>query len=280
MKRIALCLTAVAVWTLPPAARSESSSPQPAGGLVPLTAAHAHNDYAHPRPLLDALDCGFCSIESDIWLVDGKLMVAHARKEIRPERTLESLYLQPLRERARLNGGRVYPGGPTILLLIDFKTEAAPTYAELRTVLQRYADILTSVEDGQVTQRAVTAIISGDAPWKELPADSPRYAMLDGRARHLGSGLPAHLVPLISENWKKLFKWQGDGPMDQAECAKLRDFVSKAHQAGRKVRFWATPDKPAVWKELRAAEVDLLSVDDLAGARKFLLEQAQPAGAR
>jgi len=84
-------------------------------------------------------------------------------------------------------------------------------------------------------------------------------------------------VPLISENWKKLFKWQGAGPMDQAERAKLRDFVSKAHQAGRKVRFWATPDKPAVWKELRAAEVDLLSVDDLAGARKFLLEQAQPA---
>ena len=63
----------------------------------PLDHAHAHNDYVHARPLLDALDRGYGSVEADIYLVDGALLVAHARDSVRADRTLESLYLAPLR---------------------------------------------------------------------------------------------------------------------------------------------------------------------------------------
>lgn len=41
--------------------------------VTPLPRAHAHNDYEHARPLLDALDHGFTSVEADVWLVDGEL---------------------------------------------------------------------------------------------------------------------------------------------------------------------------------------------------------------
>ena len=78
----------------------------------PLIHAHAHNDYEHQHPLLDALDQGFCSVEADIYLVEGQLLVAHNRKDVKPERTLQALYLDPLRERAKRNGGRIYPNGP------------------------------------------------------------------------------------------------------------------------------------------------------------------------
>src|SRR5262249_25438078 len=105
--------------------------------VVPLPQAHAHNDYAHKRPLLDALEQGFCSVEADIFLEKGRLLVGHDRKDLRPERTLEKLYLDPLRERARANRGRVYPGGPTVYLLIDVKTGAKRTYAALAKVLTR-----------------------------------------------------------------------------------------------------------------------------------------------
>lgn len=37
----------------------------------PLAQAHAHNDYEHTRPLHDALDHSFTSVEADVWLVDG-----------------------------------------------------------------------------------------------------------------------------------------------------------------------------------------------------------------
>src|SRR5205807_5564118 len=104
------------------------SSPCFGAEPAPLIHTHAHNDYEHKRPLFDALDNGFCSVEADVFLVDGELLVAHTRKEVKPERTLEKLYLDPLRKRIKANGGKVYPGGPTIFLLIDVKTEAKPTY--------------------------------------------------------------------------------------------------------------------------------------------------------
>ena len=64
--------------------------------------------------------------------------------------------------------------------------------------------------------------------------------------------------------------------MPDAERAKLRRIVREAHKKGRRVRFWATPDRPspartAVWSELLAAGVDLVGTDDLDGLKTFLL---------
>src|SRR5580698_9582247 len=96
--------------------------------VVPLTRAHAHNDYEHKHPLTDALAEGFCSVEADINLVDGKLLVAHSRAAVKPNRTLQSLYLDPLRERVKQYHGRVYPDGPPVWLLIDFKNSPKEMY--------------------------------------------------------------------------------------------------------------------------------------------------------
>src|SRR3954464_3440838 len=93
-----------------------------------LTRAHAHNDYEHARPLFDALDQGFCSVEADIYLVEGQLLVSHDRNKVRSERTLQALYLEPLRQRVQQNGGRLYKDGPPAILLIDVKADAEATY--------------------------------------------------------------------------------------------------------------------------------------------------------
>src|SRR4051812_49632410 len=92
-------------------------------GPVPLVHAHAHNDYEHPRPLLDALDRGFRSVEADMWLSKDALLVAHTPLGLKPERTLQRLYLDPLRERVKANGA-VYKNGPAFYLLVDVKTDA------------------------------------------------------------------------------------------------------------------------------------------------------------
>ena len=74
----------------------------------PLLRAHSHNDYHHKHPLFDALDSGFCSVEADVFLKDAVLLVGHSRFELKKERTLEALYLVPLAERVKNNGGSVY----------------------------------------------------------------------------------------------------------------------------------------------------------------------------
>ena len=60
-----------------------------------------------------------------------------------------------------------------------------------------------------------------------------RYAGYDGRAPDVNSDVPAGLMPWVSDNWTKLFKWRGDGPMPAAERAKLQEFVTAAHKHGR-----------------------------------------------
>jgi hypothetical protein len=79
-------------------------------------------------------------------------------------------------------------------------------------------------------------------------------------------------MPWISDRWTAHFHWQGKGSMPPEESAKLRQFVQKAHQHGRLVRFWATPELPAVWRELRSAGVDLINTDKLAELQRFLLD--------
>ncbi|MFO0811320.1 MAG: phosphatidylinositol-specific phospholipase C/glycerophosphodiester phosphodiesterase family protein [Gemmataceae bacterium] len=238
---------------------------------TPLKQAHAHNDYEHKRPLFDALDQGFCSVEADIFLKDGKLLVAHNASDLKPDRTLEALYLDPLRARVKANGGKVHPGSDVFWLLIDVKTEAKATCAAMHDTLARYADLFSVVRDGKFDRKAVTAVVSGNRDRDRLAALPVRYAGLDGRPADLASDAPAHLVPWISDSWGTHFKWKGTGPMPDAEKAKLREMVAKAHKGGRLLRFWGTPDTPAVWAAERDAGVDLINTDKLPELRAFLL---------
>ncbi len=238
--------------------------------VEPLENAHAHNDYWHTRPLHDALDHGFISVEADIFLVDGTLLVGHEQDELKPERTLESLYLAPLARRVRLNGGRVYPDGQRFFLLVDIKSDAEETYKHLQKALANHADMLNVSDGDKVRQGAVTVLISGNRPRIEPTETGRRRAGLDGRLSDLDSKVPAHVMPMISDKWSSHFTWNGDGPMPVAERAKLKEIVKKAHAACRVVRFWATPENESVWRELQAAGVDLVGTDQLERLATFL----------
>lgn len=236
----------------------------------PLPNAHAHNDYEHERPLLDALDHGFCSVEADIYLVDGELLVAHDREDVKPERTLKALYLDPLLERVKAHGGVVHPGAERFILLIDIKSDGAAVYAVLREELKQYAEILTSFTPVSTQKNAVTVILSGDCPRDVLAAEPQRYAAADGRTKDLETDINPNLVPLISDSWAGTFRYNRSGPMPEDIREELREHVKKAHAKGCLVRFWAVPHREDFWEEFVAAGVDLINVDDLARLRRFL----------
>ncbi|MER6955832.1 phosphatidylinositol-specific phospholipase C/glycerophosphodiester phosphodiesterase family protein [Streptomyces sp. NPDC000618] len=245
-------------------------------GARPLWRAHAHNDYEHPRPLFDALDHRFGSVEADIFLVDGELLIAHSADQLDPTRTLESLYLAPLAARVKANHGSVYRGyRKPLQLLIDIKTEGSSTYLELDRRLRRYKGLFTTYAHGRVHTGAVTAVISGDrAARAPMAAQTVRRAFYDGRLVDLGAS-EASFASLISDNWTLNFTWLGVGAFPEAERQKLRSIVAAAHARGQQVRFWATPDlagpaRDALWAELLAADVDYLNTDDLTGLEAFL----------
>jgi hypothetical protein len=238
--------------------------------VKPLPQAHAHNDYEHMRPLLDALDHGFCSVEADIWLTPDGLLIGHDRKDLKAGRTLESLYLEPLRERIKANGGRVFKDGPQFFLLIDVKTEAEATYAALDKVLAQYADILTMTLWGGIEPKTVTVILSGNRASDAIAKQPVRYLGIDGRPENLDANPSAELYPWVSGNWTLFFKWNGKGPMPADEKAKLNEMVKRAHEQGRKIRFWSTAENETMWKELLDAGVDYINTDKLDELQRFL----------
>ncbi|MBI3414447.1 MAG: hypothetical protein HY043_03860 [Verrucomicrobia bacterium] len=253
---------------------AESHSP------TPLPQAHSHNDYEQKRPLFDALAHGFCHIEADVHLVDGKLLVAHDRSQVQSGKTLQALYLDPLREQVRKNGGRVYRDGPPVTLLIDVKSEAEPTYTALLTVLKDYRELLTSFQKSKTEIRAITAIISGNRAREAMAAESSRIAAYDGRLEDLDAPDSVGFIPWISSDWSSVSRWRGTGEFPDQDKRKLREIVAKAHAHGRQVRFWGTPDKPVVWRELLDAGVDILIADDLPVLKDFLLGQQKAAPAK
>ncbi|RPI26917.1 MAG: hypothetical protein EHM61_10255 [Acidobacteria bacterium] len=239
----------------------------------PLAKAHSHNDYQHARPLLDALEEGFCSVEADIFLVNGQLLVAHDEDEINPERTLEALYLEPLKSRVKQNGGTVHTSVCPFTLMIDVKSAAEPTWKALAKVLERYRDMLTAFEETKVKSGAVTVLVSGNRAASLMMKHKVRYAGLDGRIADVDLGLTPTLMPLLSDNWTRYFTWSGKGRIQPKEHAQLKAMVEKAHAAGYLIRFWASPDDPAGWSLLREAGVDMINTDNLKGLSRFLREE-------
>lgn len=253
-------------------------APIRAGAQSPLDHAHAHNDYEHARPLLDALDRGYGSVEADVHLVDGALLVAHERDSVRADRTLESLYLAPLRAWVRAHGGSVYAGRPPLTLLVDVKSHAESTWAALEPLLRRYDDLITSWHGDSMTTRPVVAVISGERPLDTLPAQRDRWAGLDGRLGDLDSvhGPPAAAMPLVSDDWKEITRWRGRGAPPKAVRRRVAMIAAKAHAQGRRLRFWNTPDRPVVWRLLVRSGVDLIGADDLDALRAFLSDSSAP----
>lgn len=243
-------------------------SPPLAAQVVPLPNAHAHNDYEHPRPLLDALSHGFTSIEADIFLLKNELYVSHNRPiSFKNVKTMESLYLQPLDSIVKANNGRVYPGyNGEFYLMLDFKAKGYETYQKLQEVLQNYLHLLAVPPH----HGPVTLFISGERPYTEILNGSGSLAGLDGRPNDLQRGIPREKMPVVSTSFKSLGYWNGNGEIPMDIRIKIRQMAESAHEEGKKFRLWAIPDNPEAWQVMLDSGVDLINTDQLEKLKDFL----------
>ncbi len=239
--------------------------------VIPLPNAHAHNDYEHERPLLDALSHGFTSVEADIFLIKDELYVSHNKPLfLKNSSTLKELYLQPLDSIFKVNGGKILPGyNGSFYLMIDFKNDGEQTYAKLVEQLQPYKHLLKSkTQDGPVT-----IFISGDRPLSSILNDPNNLVSLDGRPNDVGQGIPVSKMLVVSTSFKSLGFWNGNGEIPFDIQLKIRQLSDAAHEEGKKLRLWATPDNPEAWQILLNNGVDLLNTDNLPELKAFLLSK-------
>jgi alkaline phosphatase len=224
---------------------------------------HSHNDYAQAKPFFGAyaLQCG--AIEADVYFKDGELLVAHLPEEIKPERTLHALYLQPLASQHR--EGKIYP----LQLLIDLKTPAGPALETLVNHLNRLPYVFGD-------NKPVNVVISGNMPSPNDFAKYPPWISFDGRFDQTYSDAALARVPLFSASFSTVSRWNGLGVFPKEDREKLVELVNRAHQKGKKIRFWGTPDHEAVWKELMAVGVDWIGTDNPQALTNYL-KSTKPA---
>ena len=247
----------------------------------PMPSGHSHNDYLRQTPLWDALSLGFISIEVDIYLVRGALLVGHDEEDLEPSKTLQSLYLDPLRDHVRERDGWVYPSQHSLDLLIDIKSDARTTYEALVGVLTQYSEMFTTYSETRVHRRAVSAVVSGNRPRRSMMSEAVRIASYDGRLEDIENSaarVPANFISMISADWEDHFSWRGLGSLSERDSRRLALLIEEAHRGGYRLRFWNIPSPgrrrtDAVWSQLLDAGVDLLNVEDVKAYWDFMVKR-------
>lgn len=238
--------------------------------------AHAHNDYEHERPLLDALGHRFYSVEADFWLVDGEILISHDRQDNRADYkgTLKDLYLDPLQKRVDEKGS-VHGDGAPFYLWLDIKDGRDEVRSTLHRLLSQYS-MLTVFTDEAIHHRPVVAILTGDEKSKTAYAGeyAERYACRDGS--YSKDDPPAdHSWQWIALNWKNVIRWYGEEAIDPAEYQKWTAIVNDIHAKGRKVRFWNTPETELFWETALQVGIDLINTDHLQRLNRFLERRSE-----
>ena len=225
-------------------------------------AVHSHNDYLQPVPFWDAFSAGCASIEVDVILQEGELMVAHEKESIQASRTFESLYLKPIQQGVDLGLIKEF----NFHLLVDIKTEAYSTLDLLVKQTQPYAAILYSPEN----PRGLKLIISGGRPKATDYAKYPSWVFFDYQSKELTAELPWEKIGMVSLSFPRFSLWNGKGRMVESQRQQLQAFIDLVHSLDRPVRFWASPDGKTAWRAFHEMGIDYINTDRPAEANKYL----------
>lgn len=220
---------------------------------------HSHNDYLQNAPFWNAYGNGSNSIEVDVYLRDGILYATHTEAEIKEDRTIENLYLQPLQKVYSLKLGEQQP----VQLLIDVKSDPYSTLSEIISVLKRYPDITKN--------QAVSIVISGNRPKPEEYINYPDHIKFDYQNLDVRPNDKAwDKVALISLNFRGLSPWNGKGRLTEEDREKVTATIEKAHSLGKPFRFWGAPDSKTAWKVFAELGIDYINTDMPAQASSYL----------
>ncbi len=224
---------------------------------------HAHNDYLHERPLLEALTYGYESIEIDIIRKDSSLIVSHDGHDLETKPNIVDLYIKPLKDYCQDHKLRVW-------LLIDLKKYDDWTLQLLHKVAEsNHQFFSTRAETDQ--QKPLKIILSGAMPRREIADNSEyEYFFIDGRPAHLDQGFDSQVMPLISTNLSKHLNLNPQEKPDSTRYAEVVKMISQTHSQGKQFRFWNTSDNAQIWAQLKKLKVDLIGSDDLKALSEFI----------
>lgn len=150
---------------------------------------HSHNDYWRTVPLYSAIEAGCIGVEADIWLFDEELFVGHSIASLTRNRTLNSLYVNPLLETLSKQNPKntlIYQGDhqlhgvfdtdpeQSLIFLIDFKTSGEALWPYVQTALEplRAQGYLTRSNGSEIIPGPIIVVGTGNTPFDLVNSDA------------------------------------------------------------------------------------------------------------
>lgn len=220
-------------------------------GIFGQSIVHSHNDYEQKAPFYLAYASGCGSIEADVYLKNGELLVAHDEKDLSVDRTLSKLYFEPIVSYQN----KINEADSPLYLLIDCKSEAIGTINAIVKLIES-----NSILKALIFSEKLKIVISGNRPPQDKYSDYPPYILFDHQdiSKEL---LNTEKVGIISLPFYKYSRWNGKGRLTDYDSLRLSRAIEFAHIRGKKIRFWATPDNPTAWFTLSEMGVDFINTD-------------------
>jgi hypothetical protein len=247
-------------------------------------ACHSHNDYWRQNPLYDAIAAGCTGVEADIWQCDDELCVGHEEGSLRPERTLRTLYLDPIscileQQNAIEFWNETTPRGifdtdpdTSLVLLIDFKTNGHDLWGFVSKELEqlRQKGWLTYYNGSAVTTGPITVVVTGDAPFDMVIANETyRDMFFDAPLNDLNDGkYTASNSYYASISMKQALGRIWFNSLSTRQTEIINDHVKGAEKFGLVSRYWDIPSWPVsfrmrLWTVLVERGIGMLNVDDI-----------------
>lgn len=219
---------------------------------------HSHNDYAQRVPFYQAYAQQVSSIEADVFLHDGQLLVGHDVEDLRADMTFEALYVEPIVTLFARNGGRAFRDSDrTLQLMVELKSETDPTLRAVAALLGRWPEVF----DPEVNPAAVRVAVTGRVPAPEAFDRYPRFLGFDGAWDADYTPEQLERIALISTNFRDFSQWNGKGTIIPAEKARLEAVIDRAHEQGKPVRFWNAPEGTTVYYTFYDMGIDYINTD-------------------
>lgn len=220
---------------------------------------HSHNDYAQRVPFYQAYAQQVSSIEADVFLHDGQLLVGHDVEDLRADMTFEALYVEPIVTLFARNGGRAFRDSDQMLqLMVELKSETDPTLRAVAALLGRWPEVF----DPEVNPAAVRVAVTGRVPAPEAFDRYPRFLGFDGAWDADYTPEQLERIALISTNFRDFSQWNGKGTIIPAEKERLEQVIDRAHEQGKPVRFWNAPEGTTVYYTFYDMGIDYINTDN------------------
>lgn len=229
-----------------------------AAAAQPPVLIHSHNDYAQRVPFFQAYAQQVSSIEADVFLHDGQLLVGHDVEDLRADMTFEALYVEPIVTIFARNGGRAFrDSDQTLQLMVELKSETDPTLRAVAALLGRWPEVF----DPEVNPAAVRVAVTGRVPAPEAFDRYPRFLGFDGAWDADYTPEQLERIALISTNFRDFSQWNGKGTIIPDEKERLEQVIDRAHEQGKPVRFWNAPEGTTVYYTFYDMGIDYINTD-------------------